>query len=200
VSFREKRHANVKTAILLKCLDLIEKNGVERLSIRTLAEEIEYSPAALYEYFSGKVELLGEITHLGHEMLANYMRKALGEPLLSDRLLSLGSQYLLFAREHANLYHLMFNQNKDERTNLETQVPADSAYGILLGLLAEARKTQADKALGDTGALEDLAYAYWALVHGMATLEMNHLKGFHADFAQAQAGGIRSLLRGFGLL
>lgn len=127
------------------------------------------------------------------------MRKALEESTDFDKLLALGSQYLLFAREHANLYHLMFNLNADERRNLETQVPQDSAYGILLGLLAQAREAQANKGAGESGTLEDLAYSYWALVHGMASLEMNHLKGFDADFAKAQAGGIRIFLRGSGM-
>ena len=43
---------------------------------------------------------------------------------------------------------------------------------------------------------EAIAYTVWATVHGMATLEQTHLRGFDADFEALHAAALDRLLAG----
>lgn len=190
--FREKRFADKKSSILACALGLIEESGLELLSIRALAQRIEYSPAAIYEYFESKDSLLAAVIAEGHEILAKQMSLARNGSTNREQLKLLGLQYLKFAREHSNLYHLMFNVNKSSRMSFDITPPPESAFGILVSILKSSLPTES---LGHH-ALEQLAFSYWALVHGMASLEISHLKGFEADLKLAQERGIECFLAG----
>lgn len=48
---RERRAQRTRDAILEAARGIISKKGVEALSIRSIADAIDYSPAGLYEYF-----------------------------------------------------------------------------------------------------------------------------------------------------
>jgi hypothetical protein len=47
---------------------------------------------------------------------------------------------------------------------------------------AAAQAGRDDEAFAPRASAEELAYSLWAMVHGMATLQLVHLEGFHADF------------------
>ncbi|NJN55580.1 MAG: helix-turn-helix transcriptional regulator, partial [Anaerolineae bacterium] len=53
---RERRHLRTKDAILDAARLIIKEQGADALSIRAIAEQIDYSPAGLYEYFGSKEE------------------------------------------------------------------------------------------------------------------------------------------------
>ena len=51
---REIRHEETRTRILSVAKRLLRKDGIEKLSLRKVASESNYSPAGLYEYFKNK--------------------------------------------------------------------------------------------------------------------------------------------------
>lgn len=57
----ERRRAKVRGSILEAAERVFACEGEEGLSIRRLAEEIDYSPAAIYKYFGSKEELIEEL-------------------------------------------------------------------------------------------------------------------------------------------
>ena len=56
-----RRRNKVREAILAAAERMFAKEGESGLSIRRLAEEIDYSPSAIYKYFGSKEELLEEL-------------------------------------------------------------------------------------------------------------------------------------------
>ena len=49
---RRKRHIRTKQAILDAALEIISEDGPNALSMRNLADRIDYSAAGIYEYFA----------------------------------------------------------------------------------------------------------------------------------------------------
>lgn len=64
---KERDKQKMKEMILQTATQIIIKEGFEKLSIRKIAERIEYSPAIIYHYFSGKNDILSEILRRGHQ-------------------------------------------------------------------------------------------------------------------------------------
>ncbi|MEM6534341.1 MAG: TetR/AcrR family transcriptional regulator [Pseudomonadota bacterium] len=57
----ERRRLQVREAIVSAAEEVFSQEGEEGLSIRRLADSINYSPAAIYKYFGSKEELLDEL-------------------------------------------------------------------------------------------------------------------------------------------
>ncbi len=62
---REREKSALKNAILREAEKIICERGYENLTIRSLAQNIEYSPRTLYLYFKDKREILSEIVEDG---------------------------------------------------------------------------------------------------------------------------------------
>lgn len=66
---QERDRETVRRAILDAAKDLFESEGYANVSIRKIAERIEYSPAALYSYFPSKDDIFFALAHEGFELL-----------------------------------------------------------------------------------------------------------------------------------
>lgn len=66
---QERDREQVRRAILDAARDLFESEGYANVSIRKIAERIEYSPAALYSYFPSKDDIFFALAHEGFELL-----------------------------------------------------------------------------------------------------------------------------------
>ncbi len=104
---RERERAQLREAILEAAQHILEKEGHEAISIRAVAEAIEYAPATLYIHFSDKESILAELGRRGFERIAARMRPV-AEVGPIDRLVGLGQTYLDFAINNPHLYELMF--------------------------------------------------------------------------------------------
>lgn len=58
LSRKEKRHSSIRQEIIASAEKLLKIEGMEALTIRKLAQLLGYSPAALYEYFTSKEEII----------------------------------------------------------------------------------------------------------------------------------------------
>src|SRR4030081_1505419 len=61
----------VRRAILDAARDLFVSEGYQNVSIRKVAERIEYSPAAIYGYFSSKDDLFFALAEEGFRLLGD---------------------------------------------------------------------------------------------------------------------------------
>jgi AcrR family transcriptional regulator len=66
---QERERSKVRQSILDAARDLFVKQGFEHVSIRKIAERIEYSPAAVYTYFPSKDELFFALAEEGFRLL-----------------------------------------------------------------------------------------------------------------------------------
>ncbi len=87
-----------RETILEAAIGLIESNGVDELSMRTLAAQLGVTPNALYRYFSSKQELEVAMADEAGKMMLAAMQKAVGTQVGLDAVRAVAKTYLKFAR------------------------------------------------------------------------------------------------------
>ena len=71
---RENEVIQMRQAILKAACDIAAESGWREVTIRKVAEKVEYSPAALYEYFASKEAILLAVMREGFWLLVLDMR------------------------------------------------------------------------------------------------------------------------------
>ena len=180
LSPRQKRHELTRQAILQAAKKIVAEEGVSALSMRAIADKIDYSPSGLYEYFGSKEDIISELSKEGFDRLGADLTQI--DPTLSpsERLTEAGLVYLRFAASHPELYGLMFGHYSGHQPTIE-EFKTHPVFEILTGIISEgAQKGEFD--LNNQCETEALAFGCWAQVHGMAILR-EMLPGQHFDQA-----------------
>ncbi len=74
-SSRERRQQKTRQSILDAAREIIVEHGPAELSMRSLAERIDYSPSGLYEYFDSKEQIIQAVCVEGYVSLTKAMRR-----------------------------------------------------------------------------------------------------------------------------
>jgi AcrR family transcriptional regulator len=169
IADRKMREREVmKNLILKSAMKLIQKDGIENLSLRGIAEKIEYSPAAVYSYFADKAEIIHALHLKGFDKLYNMQMSVIDieDPLL--RLRKQGEVYMKFALENPEYYDLMFiSKGTAEKISEKHEWDAGKRS---FELLRENVKECIEKGLLPGSNYNVAAFAMWSFVHGMAAL------------------------------
>src|SRR5690349_4486683 len=107
----ERDREAVRRAILDAARELFVNEGYANVSIRKIAERIEYSPAAIYSYFPSKDDIFFELAEEGFRLLSNPERMSpvdcsSGSPL--ERLRAMVWRLYEFSRDYPQYFALMF--------------------------------------------------------------------------------------------
>jgi len=106
---QERDREAVRRAILDAARDLFVREGFENVSIRKVAERIEYSPAAIYSYFPGKDDIFFALAEEGFRLLYRPERHdAVHDLPPLDRIRELFWQLYEFSNAHPQYFALMF--------------------------------------------------------------------------------------------
>lgn len=167
---KEKQKEELRRMILDASMKLFTEEGFERVSIRRIADIIEYSPTTIYLYFKDKNDILFELCEQGFQKMEamNADLASVKDPL--ERLHQMGKNYIRFGLSYPEYYDLMFNQSAPmERlqamNGMEWQ-SGDRALQLLKSMIGECMHThQIPK-----GDVESVAMAFWGMVHGLVAL------------------------------
>lgn len=167
---REKEE--LKDNILKAAKKLFLERGIEKTSIRNIADEIEYSPGIIYHYFKDKNEIFHELHTEGFQELRKRMSilSAIVDPM--SRLRAMGKIYIEFGLENEDMYDLMFIIEAPI-DHLETKddvcwTEGDSSFNLLRVTVKECMQ----KGHFQGHRLEALSFMIWATVHGMVSLKI----------------------------
>jgi len=69
---RNRRHELTRQKILDTARSILLAGGVQAISMRTLAEKVDYSPAALYKYYANKEEIIEALRQEAWQLIAAY--------------------------------------------------------------------------------------------------------------------------------
>jgi AcrR family transcriptional regulator len=167
---RINRHKeNIRHNILSAALAIGKAAGWNSLSMRKIADFIEYTPPTIYEYFSSKEALLQELARLGFLKLSEKIDQARNK---SDehqqQLLLMWLAYWDFAFSEQHLYQIMFGIETiccDINEPLtDSQVPA-ALFTDVIGLLLNQKED-----VNET--IEKYYYACWSFVHGLISINL----------------------------
>lgn len=106
---REREKQGLRQNILAAALEIAAHEGWQAVTMRKVAELIEYSPPTIYEYFDSKDAILQGLVHEGFSKMVAQMRSALTTADPHERLVQLGCAYTLFAWDNPELYQVMHN-------------------------------------------------------------------------------------------
>lgn len=165
VSPAERRKRKVRDAIIEAAEDVFALEGEAGLSMRRLADRIDYSPAAIYKYFSSKDELLGAIREQFFDRLLSRLGATTGEGATGrERFLVACRAYVHAGLENPNHYRMAF-------ANLGDGPPAEGTRGyeaaeyltaLVVGLVKDGVFRDVEPMAAST--------SVWASCHGLTDL------------------------------
>ena len=171
---KEKQKLEIKKAILDASMKLFVEQGYENVSIRKIADLIEYSPTTVYLYFKDKNEILFNLHEIGFQKMGEYTAPlwTIKNPLV--RLHKMGEYYIQFGLENPEFYDLMFILQAPMEA-LEAVENCEWKSGDqALGRLKETVQECMDKKLIEKGDVDAIAIAIWGMVHGMVSLAIRN--------------------------
>ena len=95
--------------ILDAAYDIVKDEGWQALSMRKIADKIEYTAPIIYEYYANKEAILLELTKKGFMLLADRMKEARDRHTeLAGQIEAMWLAYWNFAFANKELYQVMF--------------------------------------------------------------------------------------------
>lgn len=171
---RERQRLELRGRILEAARELFTEHGYEAVTMRKVAEKIEYSPTTIYLHFADKDELVRELCTQDFLALAAHFRELARERDPVRRLRSIGRGMVRFASERPNHYRMMFMTPHPPvavgKRRIEKDNPEVDAWALLKGTVAEAQ--QAGLLAGHPGGPEAVAQVLFAAIHGVAALHI----------------------------
>ena len=162
---RPYHHGDLPRALLEAAVEAIEEVGPAALSLRDLARRAGVSHAAPAHHFGDKAGLLTAVAADGFRRLA----ATLGQTYeATGSFLEVGVAYVRFAVTHRAHFEVMFRPELYRTDDPELVRARDVARALLYPPAAEV----ANRPDGDADLRAGVAA--WSLVHGLATLWLNH--------------------------
>ena len=172
---REREKSETRDKILDAARELFVTEGFEGVSMRKVAEKIEYSPTAIYVHFADKQELFRELCHQDYARLAEVFQSSVMSTDPIERLKQIGAIYVDFGTRYPNHYKFMFMtphppHEPDEEDREMMGNPERDAYAFLKWAVQQA--IDAGCFREELTDAELISQTLWASVHGVISLHI----------------------------
>jgi AcrR family transcriptional regulator len=158
---RQRDKEEIRQRIIDAAREIAAKEGWQAVTIRRIADRIEYTPPIVYEYFESKEDLFKELVYFGFDILhKQFVEASQTESDTKKLLLKLAIIHWDFALQNKELFQLMFN--------LERPTPNEAM--IYNMTLIEKTMTQISK--GEKEIVRDLVFSFFCLKQGAITFMM----------------------------
>jgi AcrR family transcriptional regulator len=165
---REREQAERRSRLLAVAREIATEQGWQALTIRRIADRLEYTPPILYRHFPSKDALLWELAREGFREMTARLRSAVEEP--PDRLLdAIAVAYWDFAFAAPELYQVMHGLDGVPFGTAQTPHEAQQAFRLCRQALLRLAATQG-RTLHEPDAAVDTV---WAFLHGFVSLTMS---------------------------
>lgn len=191
---RERQKESLRQEILDAARELFVKEGYENVSMRRIAEKIDYSPTTIYLYFKDKTDLLFQVCEETFSKLAAKSDEMLNDTSDSlEKLKKIGRAYVDFGLKHPNHYKVTFIIHPEHHIGKKFEDSmGQKAFNLLRMSVDECvrdgkfRRVDVDAA----------SQALWAGVHGITSLLITHPDFPWADKDEVIDTLIDSMCRG----
>ena len=186
---REREKSETRDKILDAARELFVTEGYEGVSMRKVAEKIEYSPTAIYVHFADKNELFHELCREDFARLQDVVASEMpSDPI--ERLRQIGRNYVQFGQRFPNHYVFMFmtphpEHELDEEDREIAGNPEVDAYAFLKWAVQEAINAGCFREGVQDAEL--VSQTLWASVHGVVSLDLAKGKDPWVDWRPLRA-------------
>lgn len=187
---RERERQETRQLILDAARELFVLEGYESVSMRKIAEKVEYSPTAIYHHFRDKQALIEELcVHDFRALAAAFLRIGRVEDPV-ERIGRIGEAYVAFGLQNPSQYRFMFmTAGIDKSESAISQEmkgnPEEDAYAFLRSAVAEAVAQERFRPGYDDADL--VSQILWAGVHGVTSLHIVHAKETWLEWRDAKS-------------
>ncbi len=167
---KDREKAEMRKIILKAAMELFVKEGYSGVSIRKIAEKIEYSPGSIYTYFADKDSIFYALHVEGFEILyqKQISSQAINDP--RERLLAQGRAYIEFALKNQEYYDIMFIMRESIELICKEEdrdwTHGQRSYDLLKRNVAECQAAGMFKGQN----IDSVAFLLWSVVHGIASI------------------------------
>ncbi|WP_304224958.1 TetR/AcrR family transcriptional regulator [Gracilinema caldarium] len=173
-------HGRLREELIRRGLDALEREGVEALSLRALAEAAGVSKTAPYRHFKNKDLFLGALADEGYRLLYEALAVSLEtqkDKTVDESPLSLmGRTYMEFAVARPALYRLMNSSLICVMPNEYTGWARKSLQLLAQTLAAGNGAAPHTPDAGETESIDlDITTAAWAYIHGLTMIRIDKL-------------------------
>lgn len=166
---KQRQREEVRTGILEAAWKLVNEEGWHALSIRKIADAIEYSVPVVYDHFENKDAIIAEFNKKGFELLGNELRDVRApyrEP--EEQLEAIGTGYWDFAFRNRQYYQLMFSLGvptcESARKIPEVSACMDVIQCTIRQIIEKYQNRLADPYLK--------FHAFLSMIHGLVSINM----------------------------
>ncbi|MBN1459992.1 MAG: TetR/AcrR family transcriptional regulator [Armatimonadetes bacterium] len=179
----EPREPLSKERIISAAVEMLDERGFGGLTMRALGEQLGVEAMALYHYFPNKQALLEAVASEVDlaAFFGEFVAHCAAGDSSADTVVELGMRYLQFARENPSQFALLFCVLPLEYESWEELVGGNSTFRIPQGAVQKGIDTGEFVARPGFG-VNEMSYALWAFVHGLATLRHTRLRTVQADY------------------
>lgn len=162
---REKDREEMRTRILDAARELFVKEGYDNVTLRRVAEAIDYSPTIIYRYFRDKQELVQCLCNEDFVKLLALFGEPGPEVDPADRVRQLGRGYAQFGLSYPNHYRFLF-MTPAEPSDYEPVLSGEQAYGMLRSAVAAGIEQGRFRPENP----DTVAQVFWSALHGAVAL------------------------------
>ena len=165
---KTRQKTELQGTILSAALKLFSDEGYENVTMRKIAEKIEYSVGTIYLYFKDRDEIFYELHKMGFE---EFYKRQIAVQDVKDplkRLTEHGLAYIQFAIDQPLYYDLMFISHIPAKTIKQQNdwKSGDRMYELLKLNIKQAADAGHFKNIDEDVA----AFSLWSFIHGISSL------------------------------
>jgi AcrR family transcriptional regulator len=163
-------HGALNEALLKAAEHVLERDGLQGLTLRAVAREAGVSHAAPTHHFGDLTGLVSELAAIGFRQFNAAMVEARSVPgSMLEKSMATAKAYVGYARAHPGMYGLMFRTERLDMTRPSLHEAAHASFAGLAGAIGARRHEQIAAEALSLDQAAAIARA-WSLVHGFTML------------------------------
>lgn len=176
----------IREDIVLASLQIVEEKGIDGLNARDIAKRLNCSIQPIFYQFKSMEDLKIAIYEKIYEMYKEYM---LSGEYSDTPYKSMGNSYVNFAKEHKELFKILFMQKSEMSSNNFFEIDHLGDKVIEIGRKYTGLDLEKQK---------EFHLKVWIFTHGIATLIATEtLKLSDLEIDKIIADSIREMLKGY---
>lgn len=161
---RVRQKNEVRANILQSAWKIVTEEGWQTLSIRKIADAIEYSIPVIYDHFESKEHILAEFTKTGYQLLSDELQKARKKNKKpATQMEAIAFTYWNFAKKNKAYYQLMFGLGMPSCDCIKETPELMNFTQVIKSTIMDVAEKAENKKVNPVLKL----HAFWSAIHGL---------------------------------
>ena len=188
---------NLKEACVKQAMKIVDKKGIEHLSLREVARKLGVSHQAPYRHFATREHLHAEMVRRAFDDFASFLDKRDPGKTPDEDLRNMGIAYLNYSMKHPLYYRLMFDSAlPDKQSHPEMMRSSEFAFNMLVDGIRKVHQVNFPDQVEQRS--EKDAFFIWFSLHGLCSILESQMLQKMREEPQKQAEVIDSIFERLG--